>query len=248
MVRRSKRNQRPAPDNLRPGDRGDGGLELLDQNGEVVQIASPAVTASLRSMVARARLADEDDFDGLLGLTSTLSGEGVTFITRSLALVLANDTRRRVCIVDLNWWSTPDWPGNDTRGVADLIRGSQPVESLVIPTGTPDVSILPAGAASLSERPVLARSPRLGEILVSLCEAYDHVLLDLPAMRATSEVLTLAEHAGRIAFVVRQGVTPEGLVKKALEEELSGISVLGVILNAASTKVPAMVKRFIPDN
>ena len=38
-----------------------------------------------------------------LAVTSALHGEGVTFMTRSLASVLAYDTTESVVIVDLNW-------------------------------------------------------------------------------------------------------------------------------------------------
>jgi Mrp family chromosome partitioning ATPase len=248
-VRGARKGHRPFSVSRRAGDTGDGGLALLDQQGEIVQIASPAVTASLRSMIARSRLADGGYFPDVLGVTSTFTGEGVTFICRALALVLANDTGKRVCIVDLNWWEPTDWPHPRQigGGVADLIRGSQPVETFVLPTGTPNVSILPAGEAPLAERPVLAGSDKLGTILTTLSATYDHVLLDLPAVRATSELLLLAEHPALLALVVRQGASPEGQVIKALEE-LSAMPSLGVILNWASTEVPGVLKRLISDS
>jgi Mrp family chromosome partitioning ATPase len=45
--------------------------------------------------------------------------------------------------------------------------------------------------------------------------------------------------------VVNQGVTPEDKVKSALED-LSGVPVLGVILNRSSSKVPRVIRRRIP--
>jgi Mrp family chromosome partitioning ATPase len=249
ILRRGNRSTRPPSkiETVTDGDIGDGGLALLNKDGEIVQVASRAVTSSLRSMVTRTRLTDGGGFPDLLGLTSALSGEGVTFLCRSLAVVLANDAGRRVCIVDLNWAHPSDMgDGAVPIGIADVIRGTVPLEAAVTPTGNPGVSMLPAGLTTVSERPVLAGSAGLTSVFSLLSASYDHVLLDLPAVRASSEALALAEQAGVLALVVRQGVTPEGVVKSTLEE-LSGIPVLGVILNRASSKVPSLLLRRIPE-
>jgi Mrp family chromosome partitioning ATPase len=221
----------------------DGHLTLYDRNGEIVHVAPATVSESLRYMLARTRLRDGGELPERVGVTSAISGEGVTFVTRSLALVLANDVGRRVCIVDLNWGAPARWPGNEeSGGMADLLRRVLPLDDAIVATGNPGLDIIPAGSASVTERPLLANSPDLDKILVSLSESYDHVLLDLPAVHATSETLTLAEASRSVALVVNQGVTPEAQVKSALDE-LGGVNVLGVVLNRTSTKVPRAIRR-----
>jgi Mrp family chromosome partitioning ATPase len=223
----------------------DGDLTLLDQAGGVVHLAPPPVTESLRYMLARSRLGG-GELPDRLGFTSALRGEGVTFVCRSLALVLTNDAASRVCIVDLNWWAPSGWPGDEERaGISDVIDGSVSLEQALVTTGNPGLQILPAGATTVMDRPVLANSPDIEKILLELSETFDHVLLDLPAVHATSEALTLAENCGSIAMVVNQGVTPADQVKSALDE-LSGVPVLGVILNKSSTRVPRLIRRRIP--
>ncbi len=81
--------------------------------------------------------------------------------------------------------------------------------------------------------------PRAGEDARRAVRVVRSVLLDMPAVLAASEALTLAENIGGIAVVVNQGVTTEEQIKSALEE-LSGLPVLGVILNRSSSKVPGM--------
>src|SRR5947209_5435136 len=63
----------------------EGELTLVDDSGEAVHVALPPVTESLRYMLARLRL-DEIELPARLGLTSAISGEGVTYVARSLAL------------------------------------------------------------------------------------------------------------------------------------------------------------------
>jgi Mrp family chromosome partitioning ATPase len=224
----------------------DGSLSLLDEGGTLVHFAPARVTESLRYMVGRLRLVEGEDLPERLGVTSAISGEGVTFVTRTLGMVLANDAGKRVCLVDLNWWSPANWPSEaDQMGVADVLRDGCAVERTIIETAFPNLFVLPAGMAAPVERPALARSHDLEKMLVELSEDFDHVLIDLPAVYATSESLTLAENCGRVMVVVGQGLTPDSQVKGALDE-LRGISVLGVILNRSRTKVPRVIRKRFP--
>jgi Mrp family chromosome partitioning ATPase len=223
----------------------DGRLSLLDDAGQVVQVAGAPVTESLRYMLARLRLGDHNEFPDRLGLTSAISGEGVTFITRSLALVLTTDVAKRVCIVDLNWWTPSDWPSRDAPGVADVVRDGLPLEQALHLTGNPGLHVLPAGTTHVAERPALARCAELSKMLDELNEEFEHVLLDLPAVHATSEALTLAENCPALALVVGQGVTSEDDVKSALEE-VEGVPLLGVILNRSYSKIPRIIRKRIP--
>ena len=222
----------------------DGRLVLLTSSGAVAHVSPEAVTESLRYMLARLRLGDSGELPERLGLISAVSGEGVTYVVRSLGLVLATDAARRVCLVDLNWWSPSPWPGDadSVPGIADVLRGTVSLERALMDTGNPNLSILPAGVLTPTERPALAQSEELEKVLVALSERFDHVLLDLPAVNLTSEALTLADNSRAVAVVVNQGVTPEAQIKVALEQ-LSGVVVLGVILNRSSTKVPRLIRR-----
>ena len=94
-----------------------------------------------------------------IAVTSALSGEGVTYIASSLAALLANDLRRNVCLVDLNWWSTTDStlfdPGYDggqldrpAPGVAQVIDGSLTLDDVLIRTQGWKLSLIPAGPVS----------------------------------------------------------------------------------------------------
>jgi Mrp family chromosome partitioning ATPase len=223
----------------------DGSLSMLDEAGDLVQLVPAPVTESLRYMLGRLRLGDGDELPDRLGLTSALQGEGVTYLTRALALVLTNDAAKRVCIVDLNWWSPSDWPGADGEpGVAEVVRDGLPLEQALVPTGNPGLHVLPAGRATPAERPALARSPELEKLFVELADEFDHVLLDLPAVHLTSEALVLAENCRSLIMVVGQGVTPDGEVRSALGE-LSGVTVMGVILNRSYSKIPRFLRKRI---
>jgi Mrp family chromosome partitioning ATPase len=230
-----------------PGPRSSAGESLVARSpaGELLHVALPRVTSALRATVARLRLSHE--LPDRFGVVSAIRGEGVTFISRSLALVLANDTREKVCLVDFNFRHPARLgAGFEGRpGLAEVLRGSASLHDALAATADPALTILPAGTATVEEPPVFASSPELEMVLEDLDRRYDHMVIDLPSLHASSEALTLASHATGVAVVVRQGVTSEAQVKAALEE-LEGVPVLGVVLNAFETKVPAAIARRFP--
>jgi Mrp family chromosome partitioning ATPase len=226
---------------------GEESLALVDEAGTVIQIMPTAVTESLRYMVARMRVGDGGEFPARIGLTSSIRGEGVSLMARALALVLS-DGSRRVCLVDLNWWSPTVWPGLEEPidGVAQVILGWSTLDSVLMPMGNAGLSILPAGAATSSERPLLSNSQELEKVLVELGQRFDHVVFDLPAVLVSSEALTLAEKIGTMAVVINQGVTPEDRVKATLDE-LGNVPVVGAVLNRYTSKIPRRIRRRVAD-
>lgn len=230
------------------GDTGDGGLAIIDASNEVLLLARPEVTSALRYLVARIQSSEKGAVPSRLAFTSALSGEGVTFVSRTVAAIVAHDLRQSVCIVDLNWWGQGEqsrsMSGGRSVGVAEVLRGDVQIGDAVCATTTPNLHILPAGDAEVSERSALAKAPALTDLLVEMAGCFDHVILDIPAVLTTSESITLASYAEAFVLVIRQGVTAETQVQQALAE-LSHMVSLGVVLNRASSRIPAPVARML---
>ena len=73
---------------------------------------------------------------------------------------------------------------------------------------------------------------------------FDHVLLDLPPVLASSDAMNLSQLADAYVLVVRQGATAESQVEAALEE-LQGGESLGVILNRFDSHIPTRLRRLV---
>lgn len=225
----------------------DGGLRIVDLDQRLRHSAPVDITRALRYALARLQISEKGDVRPRISVTSALSGEGVTFIARSLAAVLSNDLGRNVCVVDLNWWSAHDaksahnQPDRAFRGVAQVVDGKASIDEALVWTQGWKLALLPAGPASPAERPVLAKAANLVTLLDELGQRFDHVILDVPPVLSTGEAITLASLGEAFILVVRQGVTAEAQVQSALEE-LRHMVPLGVVLNRASSRVP---QRFV---
>jgi Mrp family chromosome partitioning ATPase len=235
-VRKKRRKQGLEPDAC--------GLQLLDHKGEPWHTTPAVVADALRQPVSRWQVQDKGGVTGKLVITSTLRGEGTTFISRSLGDVIANDLQRTVCLVDLNWWNPSPPPGPDAKpGLSDIMRGETSIDETLVPTSNPTLWFLPAGLTDAAERPVLAQSEVLKDCVQQLEARFDHLILDVPALKGCGEALALTALGSGCVLVIRHGITTVDQAAASVSE-LSYVPLLGVILNQAQTQIPgSLLKR-----
>src|ERR1700754_2345905 len=121
MAPRLGRKKRKAPPLDEFGGTADGGLAIIDESGHLVHMTPPRIAGSLRYFLARVQLHDAQGMPERLALTSALVGEGVTYITRSLAAAIAYDTDASVVVVDCTFRR----PGGANRPTKGGRRGRQ---------------------------------------------------------------------------------------------------------------------------
>ena len=196
----------------------------------------------MRSVIGRIEANSPAGIPGRLGVTSALSGEGVSTTCTGLTAVLAREVDRQVCQVDLNWpWD--DSFDDQATGIADVVDGRLDLTD-VIRWSTVDRSAFVSSGRSIDRgRHALARSPALSVVVDDLAARFDHLVIDLPAV-VDSDTLALARMCDALLLVVRQGVTTESQVRAALHE-LRGSVVIGAVLNGARSSVPGVVQRLI---
>src|SRR5215218_4664131 len=112
------RKKRKAPPLDEFGGTADGGLAIIDDDAHLVHMTPPRIAGSLRYFLARVQLHDAQGMPERLALTSALVGEGVTYITRSLAAAIAYDTDASVVVVDCTFRRPGAQEGKGRRGRA----------------------------------------------------------------------------------------------------------------------------------
>jgi Mrp family chromosome partitioning ATPase len=220
----------------------DGGLAIVDEFGNAIHTAPVSVTSSLRYMLTRLQLNDPIGLPRRLAFTSALRREGVTFVSRSVAAVMAQDLDRRVCHVSLNWWSSSD--DATVPGLSDVVRRQATLADVIRPTASPNLSYVLSGRLPLAQRSALAQDLALGATLDDLTVRFDHLVLDVPAVLTTSDGPALARLGDAYALVVYQGVTTTSQVGEALHE-LSSVPTVGVVLNRYRTSIPRSIQRLV---
>jgi Mrp family chromosome partitioning ATPase len=223
----------------------EGGLVIYERDGAMLHAAPPGVANSLRFFLSRLWQTGEVGFPSTMAVTSALAGEGVTFVARSVAALIAHDLNRSVCVLETNWWSTPDSAAIDRRtGLADVLSGRCTVDEALVRTSDDRFAVLTPGYLPVAVRPGVAAGSAFTDVLELLTKVFDAVVIDAPPVLKATEAATVVRRAEATLLVVRQGVTTERQVAMAIDE-LSGTE-LGVIVNRSSTRVPKLLRRFVP--
>lgn len=248
----------------------DSALSLQSSDGIQLIVFPPAVVEGFRRMVTS--LTCQSPLPSRIALVATLREEGVTYSTLALATVLANDLGARVCAVELNWWSPGmqallagqpaiaprrGWrrPGApvparspvlpDSPGLAGVLADTATIDEALIATGLPHLALLPAGDLRAAQRPAMARSATLKACLDRLAQRFDYLLLDIPALAATSDAMALASLGAACCVIIRQGVTPMSQVQRALND-VKHLSMLGIVMNRIHIKSPHWIQAVLP--
>ncbi len=169
---------------------------------------------------------------------SAQPNEGKTFCAINLALSMATEKDVEVLLVDADF-AKPDvlsrlgLPAGP--GLLDVLAGSVAnAEDCIIDTDIPQLSVLPAGARSVSDTELLA-SDRARAVIDALAEANPRriVIFDSPPALAASPASVLALHVGQVMLVVRADKTSESDLRQAVNT-LDGCEHIQLVLNSVS--------------
>lgn len=245
-------------------------LSVHAANGALQRTFDADIIQSIRYMATELTL--NSILPPRVALIAALRGEGVTHTAVALGLTLANDTGAKICIVELNWWSpgmialldpkviTAEVSKHDHKksrplpsptalasypGLSGVLSGKRSLNEAIIHSNLPNFDLIPAGEVPIAKRPSTARSPSLRQVLDQLSTDYDHLLLDIPAIRTTSDSIALASLANACIVVAHQGATSTASVQKALDD-VKSLTMLGVVLNKVSVNMPDWIRSLVP--
>lgn len=171
-----------------------------------------------------------------LVVTSTVSGEGVTFTASHLAAALAREGRR-VILIDANVRN----PGvhtffgaHNTEGLPGLMQnGMQPDKALVPVESLRPLRIIPGGTiGDAAVPPELLHPDKLGLLLGNLKDLADVVLIDAPAIFDGLETAALADKADGVLLVSALHTVDREEIERAIALlARCAAETLGVVIN-----------------
>jgi Mrp family chromosome partitioning ATPase len=176
------------------------------------------------------------------------AGSGSSLLTAAAAEVLTTCVRGTVCIIDANLAAPSlhrhyDAP-NDI-GLAQLLAGTAPVHSYareLVHGSDNSLWLLTAGATPENGSAVLSAESSQKR-LCELLKAFDYVLIDTSAITQQPAAF-LAAQADGVVLVTEANITRRHVARAAAESlRVSGVRVLGTILNNRTFPIPEAVYR-----
>lgn len=176
----------------------------------------------------------------IIFVTSTVKGEGKTFVALNLAITLAN-TGKKVLVIGADLRNpqlqryekgarqqlgVSDYLINDKLKLSDLIRKS---------TLHSGLNILASGTIPPNPSELLRQS-KVGALFQELREQYDYVIVDTAPSLLVTDTFLINQFADLTLYVARAGYTEKKLINFAVDAKNEGkLHDVGFVLNAVET-------------
>lgn len=118
----------------------------------------------------------------------------------------------------------------DQEGLSSLLTGNANIDACCLETENPGLSLLPAGPHPPNPAELLSGT-RMGEIIETVSQRYDHIVVDGPPLLGLADSVLLAAICDGVVFVVESNGPRRPQILAALERiRVGGAHVLGVVL------------------
>ena len=208
----------------------------------VMQIDAQSPRAeAFRQLRTNLQFVDVDRATRAVVLTSAVADEGKTTTSCNLAITLAQAGVRTVLVeADLRRPKLSEYMGIERAvGLTTVLTGVASLDDALQPWGRGGTMwVLPSGALPPNPSEILG-SHQMQELLKSLDERADVVILDAPPLLPVTDAAVLARVADGAVLVVRVGRTKREQVARAVESLTSvDARLLGTVINRAPVKGP----------
>jgi len=168
-------------------------------------------------------------------ITSSMPGEGKSFVAANLAISVALNINRHVLLMDcdLRRPSIHSRFGfEDVPGLSDYLSKGVALLDLLIRTSVDKLTILPAGQPPDNPSELLS-SERMSELLAEATERYPDrlIILDSPPPSLTAETSVLSRWVDGVVIVVEHGQTPRDGVSDVIEK-IGKEKIIGAVMNS----------------
>ena len=215
-------------------------IKKLDSNSKAQAVASNIdrhVTEAFRSIHSALKLSDESKNAKVIVATSTVPGEGKSFISSNLALTFANHGERTLLLdSDLRLPNVArSLQLENEFGLLDHIEKEVALDEVIMKEVYPNLDVLPSGGKSKNPTQVL-NSAKFEAMIADLRDRYDRIVIDSPPLAAVSDVLNLLPLADGVLYVIKfNTVKRKTAVVNVRRLWESNTPIFGAILNNISS-------------
>lgn len=199
--------------------------------------AFPHAAAAFRLLRSKLQQGVKRNGWSTLAVSSPTPDDGKTTTILNVALSIAREKQRTVCVLDLDMRnpSVCKYLGlTDVQPISSYFDGDARAEDVLVQTSIPNL-VLAGGQQAVDGASELLAGPRFEQLLEYVRDRWPDgvVIIDLPPVNVTDETLVVAPRVDAVLLVVSEGKTERKDLARALGV-LSDFRVAGVIINRAS--------------
>ncbi len=181
----------------------------------------------------------------ILGITSSIAGEGKTTICGQLGRSLASTGRKKVLLVDVDVRKADLTRGMGAQrvpGLTEFLQGGSTLPKIIHSTRVPNLDMITSGIEVDSPADLLA-GDKFKTFLQEIKTSYDMIVLDTPPVLPVADTPTISDLTDGFLFVYRAGFTPYTMLRQALED-LGENCVLGVVINGVEVESESYYRKY----
>ena len=182
-------------------------IKKLDTSTKAQAVASNVdrhVTETFRSIHSALKLSDHSKNARVILTTSTVPGEGKSFVSSNLSLTFANHGEKTLlldCDLRLPNVARSLQIENDL-GMLDYVENGVSLDEVIVKEVYPNLDVLSTGGKSKNPTQVL-NSAQFEAMFSDLRNRYDRIVVDSPPLAAVSDALNLLPMVDGILYVIK---------------------------------------------
>ncbi len=178
-----------------------------------------AFAEGIRSIRSDLLLSGIDSPQKVVLLTSSLPEEGKTTVACNLAFAFSQIKKTLLVEADMRRPKIAQVLGGDAHrvGLSELVAGTAPLDECVYPAENSNLWVLQSGRVPLNPLELIS-SHRFSEVMQTLKQAFDVLVIDSPPLQLVSDALVLSQYASSVLYVVKADSTPYPLARHGLEQ------------------------------
>lgn len=216
------------------------GKVMTNEDGHnLVNINSPksAIAESFRAVRTNIQYLASDKDEKVICLTSSVSGEGKTFIAMNLSSIISLTGEKTILIgADMRKPKIfDDFNLENNIGLSSYLSNQKSKEEIINKTQFENLDIILSGPIPPNPSELL-NNDKMSEFLNELKKDYKYIVIDTPPIGLVTDGLILMEHSDINIYVVRQNYTTKEMLKSFNELVINNnLEKINLIINGIST-------------
>jgi len=171
---------------------------------------------SLRRIRTNLQFILRDPEQSVIMVTSSVSGEGKTFVAANLSIIIAMNNKRVLLVgCDLRRPSLHKLFNLDNKaGLSSIIIGEKAIQECISSTSIENLDLLPAGPVPPNPSE-LVETKEMEQLFHELVKQYDYIILDTPPLALVSDSLSLSKYVHSTLYVIRQNFSHKDTISIA---------------------------------
>ena len=198
-----------------------------------------AISESIRSVRTNLEFISSSKNKRLISITSTVSGEGKTFVAVNLGAIISQ-SNQRVIILDLDLRKPKihqAFDAENTKGISTILIERHSVAECIRGTTLPNLDFISAGPTPPNPAELIL-NPSFDDMIEELYHSYDVIIVDTPPVGLVTDGILVMRKADIPIYIVRAGFSKKTFLKNMNKiMRINNFNKMCTILNDADSMV-----------